>query len=133
MNQAIRKSVALISKATRAEAGSHRRTGSMRRKIRYRVTGRGLDTVGRVLTGRGTNLIVGGVRAHPITSSNPMPLWAGRGKSATIEGFASAVQHPGFAADPFMDRAVKRSVPSVIGLLDAAGQEIVSALASSMR
>ena len=133
MNTAIRKSANTARNHIRAELKRHRRTGKMRDAVRVKVKGRGLDTVGKVLTGAGSNLIVGGVRPHPITSSSPMPLWGGRGKSASINGFATAVEHPGFAGDPYVYRGIKASEGEIQALLDEAGRSLVKALAESMR
>lgn len=133
MNTAIRKSANVGRKNIRAELKRHNRTGHMRSAVRVKVKGRGLDTVGKVLTGAGTNLIVGGVKAHDITSSSPMPLWGGRGKTSAIQGFATAVHNPGFPADPYVARGIKASESEIQSILDAAGQALVKALAESMR
>lgn len=133
LNTAIRKSANVARNNIRVALGPHRRTGKMRGRVRVKVTGRGLDTVGKVLTGAGSNLIVGGVRPHPIVSATPMPLWGGRGKGAGITGFATAVEHPGFGADPYVDKGIARSQGDIQNILDAAGQALVAALAESMR
>ena len=133
MNGAIRKASNVVRNAVRAALGKHRVTGRMRGRVRVKVTGRGLDTVGKILTGAGTNLIVGGVRPHEISPGSVMPLWAGRGKGRGITGFATVVEHPGFPADPYVQRGFQAAIPDVNGILDAAGEDLVHAIAQSMR
>ena len=138
---AMRQAVNLVRQRARAELRPHRKSGRMAGRIRVRVKGSGLATVASVkATGAGSNLIVGGVKPHRITgrSGGVMPLYGGKGKALTtrgglaIEGFARAVEHPGFPADPFFHRAIEGSSDDINRLLDAAGKQIAKDLATAM-
>jgi hypothetical protein len=116
---AAQKEVTRITKnAARREVARHRQSGKLRSLIRTRNRGSGFALVAGVKSAGGvSNLIVGGVVPHRIAPGGVMPLWGGRGSFFTpggkvrknfagITGFASVVQHPGFAADPFFARAI---------------------------
>jgi hypothetical protein len=139
VNEAMRKATVLVKNAARRELGSHRRTGKMRSRIRTKTWGGGaFRKYGVKSTGVGSNLIVGGVRPHSITAGGRvMPMWGGRGawkrgQGSGIEGFARRVEHPGFPADPFFDRAIDQSAPEVNALLDAAARQIAANLAAAI-
>lgn len=134
----IRASVNVIRKNVRAELRPHNKTGRMRDRIRTRIRGRGLGTEGGVrATARGTNLIVGGVSQHSIAVGKVMPMWMGKGawkggKGAGVTGFAMSVEHPGFGADPFVDRGIEKSMPQVTALIQQAADSMVKTLADQM-
>lgn len=136
---AIRRSINVVRRNVRAELKPHSKSGKMRDRIRTRFSGLGMDFVGGMKsTGVASNLIVGGVQPHPIAAGKVMPLWAGKGafragNGAGITGFASAVQHPGFAADPFVKRGIARSAPAINEILDTSAATMVRELAYRMR
>lgn len=139
VNDAMRKATVIVKNAARRELGPHRRTGKMRSRIRTKVWGSGVyRQYGVKSTGVGSNLIAGGVGPHPITAGGRvMPMWGGKGawkggKGRGIEGFARRVEHPGFPADPFFDRAIDESAPEVNRLLDAAARQIADNLAAAI-
>lgn len=125
-----------VRRNVRGELKSHRKTGRMSSNVRVRVTSSpdlaGLSASVKS-TGSGSNLIVGGVRPHSETSDGPMPLFVGRGRSSSVAGFARAVQHPGFAADPFFARGVDASEHDIHTALTAAQDEMASALARRLK
>ena len=124
----------LVRKNTRAELKRHRRTGRMRDRIKYRFKGRGLDLQAQIRsTGPQSNMIVGGVQPHAIVATGrPLPMWVGRGKSAAVEGFAQAVEHPGFPADPFFHRGIVKSMPEIHRHVQQAADAMVRLLANAM-
>lgn len=136
MGYAIRRSANLVRKNVRAELRPHNKTGKMRDRVRVRIRGRGLETVGGIkTTGVGSNLIVGGVAPHRITSQDGkvMPLYQGKGRGLGITGFARAVEHPGFKGDPFFKRGVDKSVPAINDILRASAATMVRELAFRMK
>ena len=106
----------------------------MSSNVRVRFRGFGMDTVAGVRsTGSGSNLIAGGVRPHHIEAGGgPMPMWGGKGKSAGITGFARAVEHPGFAADPFFTRGVRKAAPEINAITQKSADVMVKELAYRM-
>ena len=138
MVRAQKAAVVLVKNAARRELGSHRRTGKMRSRIRTRYQGSGLRFVAGVKsTGVGSNLIAGGVRPHAIAPGRVMPMWGGRGawkKGAGlgITGFARKVEHPGFPADPFFERAIDSTQGEVQALIQQAADGMVRDLAAAM-
>lgn len=109
----------------RARAKPHKRTGRMADHVRTRFRGRGMDQVGGVrATGSGSNLIVGGVKPHRIAGSL-MPMW----KGGSIEGFSRAVEHPGFAADPFVDKGIEDTRPEAGRVFAHTAETMAKALA----
>ena len=139
VSPAFRASVALVRNTARREIAGRRHTGKLRAGIRSRVRGRGLNMEASVkATGVGANLIVGGVREHRIAPGRLMPLWAGRGAfrrgaGSGITGFATAVQHPGFPADPFFRRAIDKSENAIQGYIQTAADSMVRDLAAAMK
>lgn len=126
---ALRRIVNLIRKNVRLELKPHRVTGKMRDRVRVRFHGVGLKaTAGVRSTGSQSNLIAGGVRPHRIEHPR-MPLW---GKSA-VQGFASVVEHPGFAADPFFHRGYRRSIPEINAIAKKSAETMAKELAYRMR
>jgi hypothetical protein len=122
---ALRADANLVRKNVRAELRPHRRTGKLRDKVKVKFNGFGLKTVAGVRsTGAQSNLIAGGVRPHAISPGKVMPLWRG----GSISGFATAVQHPGFGADPFFSRAVRKSLAEI----DRIGQEAIDQMAREL-
>lgn len=138
ISKALRASANALRRNARAELKGHRKTGRMRDHIRTRFRGRGLDMVAGVRsTGSPSNLIVGGAKAHPISSDKPMPMWEGRGawkggKGAGITGFARAVEHPGFRADPFFARAIDKTEGTINDSVQQAADEMVAMLADAL-
>lgn len=136
---AIRRSINLVRRNVRAELKPHSKSGKMRDRVRTRFTGVGMDFVGGMKsTGVASNLIVGGVKPHPIAVGKVMPLWAGKGafrggNGAGITGFAASVQHPGIHADPFVKRGTDKSMPGIQHILDESAATMVRELAYRMR
>ena len=131
---AARRIVNLVRKNVRAELKPHTKTGKMRDRVRVRISGFGLDTVAGVkTTGSGANLIVGGVQPHTISPGRVMPLWSGKGRNSGITGFARAVQHPGFPADPYFHRGYVKSKAAIHDIVKASTDTMASELAYRMR
>jgi hypothetical protein len=130
----LRQSGNAIRRKVRAELRPHRRTGKMISNVRVKVVGWGMNQkVGVRATGSGSNLIAGGVRPHAITrDGGAMPIWAGKGKSAGITGFATAVQHPGFPGDPFFERGIHAAGPEVNAILQKSAETMAKELAYRM-
>lgn len=137
----IRKSVNVVRKNVRSEARAHRKSGKMAGNIRTRfsATSTGWRFQGSVkATGAVANLIVGGVKPHHIAlGGKVMPIWGGTGKwrggeGRGITGFARAVDHPGFAGDPFVDRGIAESEPAIAGFMDEGAQTIARTYAYRM-
>jgi hypothetical protein len=140
IRKAIRLSVNVTRKNVRSEARAHRRTGRMSGNVRTRMGGAGWRFTGAMrATGAPSNLIVGGVKPHPIDlGGKVMPIYGGRGawksgKGLAVEGFARRVEHPGFAPDPFVHRGIVRSGPAISGYLKDAAEEIARQLALRIR
>jgi len=141
VRNAIRKSINLVRKYVRAEAAPHRRSGKMRDRVRTRFSGTSTGWAfwgGMKSTGAPSNLIVGGVKPHAIAAGGAvMPMWEGRGKwrkgeGRGVTGFARRVEHPGFAADPFVDRGIDRARPELQAFFDAAAATMAKELAYRM-
>lgn len=126
-----RKSINVVRKNVRGQAKAHRRTGKMAGSVRTRfsATTSGWRFEGAMkVTSSVANLIVGGVQPHHIAAGGKvMPMWGGRGRwrggaGAGVTGFARAADHPGFGADPFVNRGITASQPAIDGFMhDAAG------------
>jgi hypothetical protein len=142
-----KESVRLVKNAARRQAARHRGTGRMRSQIRTKGWGRGIRYIAGVkATGVGSNLIVGGVGRHTIGGAGGpvMPFWSGRGQmfnksgsvkkgnGAGITGFSRVVEHPGFAADPFFDRAIDETQGQRDQLMQTAITGVVRDLAAHM-
>lgn len=133
VHTAMRASANAVRRHVRAKLKPHRRTGKMSSNVRIRFRGYGLSMMAGIrATGSGGNLIAGGVKPHRIEPGKVMPLYEGRGKSTGITGFARAVEHPGFAADPFFDEGVKAAAPEINALLRGAIDGIASNMANAM-
>jgi hypothetical protein len=136
---AIRRAINVVRRNVRAELKPHNKTGKMRDRVRTRFLGRGLDLVGGMRsTGVGSNLIVGGVRPHPIASERAMPMWAGKGawkggSGAGITGFVRTVEHPGLKADPFVHRGIVRSSGAIQEIVNASSRTMARELAYRMK
>jgi hypothetical protein len=132
---AARRIVNLVRRNVRAEMKHHRRTGRMRDRVRTRFKGFGLGMeAGVKTTGAASNLIVGGVRPHQIIAEGKvMPLWVGRGKAASVQGYARVVEHPGFGADPFFFRGHMKSLPEINVILNKSAETMAAELAYRMR
>jgi hypothetical protein len=138
MRNLVRRTVNTVRKNVRAQAAPHRKTGKMRNSVRTRFAAQssGWRFYGSMrVTGAVANLIVGGVVPHRITAGGAvMPMWTGagkwkRGEGRGIIGFARAVEHPGFAADPFVDRGIDESRPAIQGYMDDAVKTMAKELA----
>jgi hypothetical protein len=138
LRNATRKSINAVRRHVRAEARGHKRSGRMARNVRTRFTrmSAGWQFTGAMrATGAPSNLIVGGVKPHAIAlGGRVMPMWGGKGKwskgaGAGVEGFARKVQHPGFAADPFVDRGIDRASEEIHGYMNDAVQVMARELA----
>jgi hypothetical protein len=106
----------------------------MRDRVRVRIRGIGLDTTAGIkTTGSGSNLIIGGVKRHAISPGVVMPLYQGKGRGLGITGFARAVEHPGFPADPFFHRGVVKSKGDAQDIVKASAKTLASELAYRMR
>lgn len=77
-------------------------------------------------TGPVAHLIAGGVKPHRIAPGRVM-------KIGGVIGFARAVQHPGFRADPFVHRGIVDSLPAIQAIVDQAGSEMAAALAARLK
>lgn len=139
ITRAVRLSGNLVRKNVRATSRAHKRSGHMaRNRMTLKFTGRGLDTVVKFSALSPANLIVGGVKPHHEGKGKVMPITTGSGKfrggsGEGVTGFATAVEHPGFAADPFVRHGIDQSIPAIKGFLDTAGKQIVDDLAASIR
>lgn len=129
------------NQARRELLAGHPKARKMRDHIRVRFKGFGLNFTGGIRsTGAPSNLIVGGVKPHRIAPGGVMPLWDGhgalftgkgnvrKGNGAGITGFATKVEHPGIAADPFFDRGIEKSQP----VFDHQQQLIADGMASGL-
>jgi hypothetical protein len=122
-----------VRRHVRGRLKPHRRTGKMASNVRVRFRGYGLNAMAGVrAVGSGGNLIAGGVQPHRIEPGRIMPLYEGRGRSAGITGFARAVEHPGFAADPFFDKGVQDAAPEINALLQGTVDAIAERMAAAM-
>jgi hypothetical protein len=138
---AMRLILNVVRRTTRGELRPHNKTGRMRDRIRIKFVGRGMDASGSVrANGPGVNLIVGGVKPHPITAGGKvMPMWGGKGKlktsgaGAAVEGFATRVEHPGFKGDPFFARGIGLARPEVPGILQASIDAIAAETAEHLK
>lgn len=141
LRKAAQAGARLTKNLARRELGSHRQTGRMRSRIRTKWWGTGWGfAAGVKTTAPQSNLIVGGVRPHAITAGGKiMPMWNGRGafrkgEGRGITGFTRKVEnHPGFAPDPFFQRAVDKTTATIERLLDAAIADIASDLAKDIQ
>jgi hypothetical protein len=110
----------------RSRARRHHRTGELEAGVHTSWRGAGLGFMLRVRTDAPiSNLIVGGVRPHVIRSTRPMPVGG-------LRGFAEAVHHPGFRADPFFHEGIVDSLPAIQQLVDAAAKSMADQLATAM-
>lgn len=125
---AIRKMINAVRRHVRAAAKPHRRTGRLSSNVRVYFTGQGMDFVGRVkAAGPVAHLIIGGVRPHQIRTRHVMAL-RGPGRAAPVIGFAQAVQHPGFRADPFFARGVSDASADMQQIIEQAADRMVDDL-----
>jgi hypothetical protein len=139
VSTALRQSGNVVRNSVRKEAAPHRRTGKMRGQVRMKMKGRGLRTTARVSAGgSAAGLVIRGVKPHPIAPGKVMPLWGGRGRLTLtggrgIEGFATAVEHPGFDADPFFARGMMAAMPQVHTIIGQGAATLASDLARKLR
>lgn len=119
-----------VRRNVRAMLKPHNKTGKMRDRVRTRFVGHGMGFVAGVkTTGSGSNLVIGGVAPHRIAPGRVMPLWEGKGTKAGITGFARAVEHPGFPADPFFRKGINASTDEIQAILRRSTETMAKELA----
>lgn len=130
---ALRRSANVVRRQVRAAAKPHRKRGRLSSNVRTSFAGTGLDFSAKVRsTGPVAHLIAGGVRPHAIEPGRVMAIH-GAGKSGPIVGFATAVQHPGFRADPYFHRGVTAAGPEIKAIVDKSAETMRDELAFRMR
>lgn len=128
VKHALRQAANVVRGNVKTEASRHRRRGRLEAGVHTTWKGAGLAFALRIsVTGPEAHLIVGGVGPHRIKALGSHPLPVGG-----VTGFAESVQHPGFRGDPFVQRGIKRSLPAIQILVDAAGAQMVAELARRM-
>jgi hypothetical protein len=122
----------VVADHVKAAARRHRKTGALERSITVQVRGRGARTEVSVHAGGASaHLVAGGVQRHQIRA---MPGHALRFERAGgVLSFAAAVDHPGFAADPFFAEGVEASAAQIDKITAQAGDAIAGELATRMR
>lgn len=129
----MRKSANLVRKNARAGLAPHRRRGRLASGVRTYFKGTGLDSTATIRsTGPIAHLISGGVKPHTIEPGHVMAMVGREGKATGVVGFATVVQHPGFKADPYFSKAVRKSVPDINAFLRTAAIEMVHELRARM-
>jgi len=119
--KAMRQAVKPVAQRARKEApvGPRRGPGKLAKTIRYSVRKGGRVGVVKAMA-RHAHLVHDGTKPHEIRSRH------GKMMAMRIGGrmvMARAVHHPGARANPFMTRALERSLPEVEAALRAAGEE----------
>lgn len=124
----------IVRRHVRAAARPHRRSGKMAGKVRVYRKGVGLDSEFKIHAGgRIAHLVERGFKAHGIVPREKRVLALkgarARGGTHAVAGFASSVQHPGYAGDPFFARGVQASRSEVQDQFDAGAVTMAKNLA----
>lgn len=110
-------------------ARRHTQTGRMARSVRTVVEGHGTAQRVRVTVGPAAHLIIPGTRPHVIRSKRALTLTHGGHVFALVR----SVHHPGTRPDPFVARAVERTLPATGAELDRAADAILGAVVAKAR
>ncbi len=93
--------------------------------VKVRVRGKGIDTVGEVYLSKAAIPLARGQKPHEIKARRKRALKFG-------DAFATVVQHPGAAPNPFLEKGAQDSLPDVERELDIAGVDILNSIGKSI-